>query len=336
MMTIRHRHGTYSVEFTELTEIQNAIKDRLVFTDENVKLALNLQVERMKVLPPGEESKDIPHFVECIDWLVSQKATRTRQIVALGGGVIGDLIGFVAASYMRGIPYIQVPTTLLAMVDSAVGGKVAVDHGEAKNLIGAFHAPKRVLIALDALKRLPERQIRNGMAEVLKYGFIEDPRILESAGPDQETVQRCIEIKAKIVQEDEFETTGRRAELNFGHTVAHALEAETRYRELLHGEAVAIGMCAESILGENLGISPKGTASTTIDALHRYGLPTHHPLLAHPEPLLHRMLLDKKRSGDRLAFSLLTKIGECKLFTEIPSTDVGRACEMSCSFGESH
>ena len=333
-MIIKHAHGQYPVEFITLSELRNLVGTKKVITDANVAPALEIEARQLLQLTPGEETKNLGSYAACIDWLVDTQTRRSDQIYAIGGGVIGDLVGFVAATYMRGIPYVQVPTTLLAMVDSSVGGKVAVDHRKGKNLIGAFHAPSRVVISLDSLETLPKRQITNGIAEVLKYGFIEDASLLETAKPDEATVRRCIEIKAEIVESDEFETTGRRAVLNFGHTVGHAIEAITEYKELLHGEAIAIGMCVEARLGELLGISPKGTLDVVQQILQRHDLPIFHRSIREPELLIDRMKLDKKRVNDQLAFSLLTKIGGCKLFTEIHSIDVIRACEQSCVFGE--
>src|SRR5205807_1069483 len=193
-------------------------------------------------------------------------------IIAFGGGVIGDLAGLVAALYMRGVPYVQIPTTLLAQVDSSIGGKVAVDLAAGKNLAGAFYPPKEVLIPLDALRTLDKRQFRNGMAEVWKYAFIADkdllgtlkakvPNCSNNVNNLKGIVQRCIEIKKGAVEADEFETSGARAVLNFGHTVGHAIESATGYSGIFHGEAISIGMVAESYLGEELGVTEAGTAA---------------------------------------------------------------------------
>ncbi|MEQ1934441.1 MAG: 3-dehydroquinate synthase family protein, partial [Fimbriimonadaceae bacterium] len=199
-----------------------------IITDQNVKEALGHRFPSVPCLaiPPGESSKSLKSFEKVHSWLIKNGIQRGNTIGVIGGGVVGDLGGFVAATYMRGITYIQVPTSLLAMVDSSVGGKVGVDLPEGKNLVGAFHPPIEVRVCLSALDTLPIRHFTNGMAEVLKYGFISDPAILD-VDPDDELsslVRQCIQIKADIVAADEFETNGIRATLNFGHTIGHALE----------------------------------------------------------------------------------------------------------------
>lgn len=325
-MIVRHHSGEYAVDFVTREQLNEAIDGKPILTDRDVAAALGLEVEHFAI-EPGEGSKNLDSYAKCIDWLVRRRTKRTDQIVAIGGGVVGDLVGFVAATYMRGIRYIQVPSTLLAMVDSSVGGKVGIDHGEGKNLIGAFHPPTRVLVCGELLTTLPDRQVRNGFAEVLKYGFIYEPAILEQDQPTANTIRRCIEIKAHIVEVDEFETKDLRAILNFGHTVGHAIEAITGYKELLHGEAISIGMAVEARLGERLGITAKGTYAAVRDRLVRAGLPVTHPSLMHADRLTERMKLDKKRAGDGLSFSFLTRIGQCKLVHNIDAAEVIRACE---------
>lgn len=278
------------------------------------------------VLPPGEETKSIRHFGESLEWLAAQGVQRADKIAAIGGGVIGDLAGYVAASYLRGIEFVQVPTSLLAMVDSSVGGKVGVDLEAGKNLAGAFHPPTEVLVAEDVLETLPVRHLRNGMAEVWKYAFIADPNLahlIESGPVGEAVIRRCIEIKKSIVEADEFETTGLRATLNFGHTLGHALETLTGYETLLHGEAIAIGMVWEAELGERLGVTQAGTSDVVREKLEAAGLPIRFPN-ADADRLIDLMGKDKKRKGNGLAFSLLTRIGECKLTTEV-DTSVVRA-----------
>jgi 3-dehydroquinate synthase len=309
--------------------------DVRVITDRNVEAALKgassapwpWSPSDVLVLPPGESTKDLETFGRCLSWLAASGASRKTTVVALGGGVIGDLAGFVASAYMRGISLVQVPTTLLAQVDSAVGGKVGVDLPEGKNLAGAFYPPAAVSICPETLRTLPERQLRNGMAEVLKYGFILDPDMLGMIPADLLTavddewdriVMRCLALKAAVVEGDEFEKTGLRAVLNYGHTVGHAIEKVTGYGPVLHGEAISIGMVAEARLGEALGISQKGTAEAVEAELVRAGLPVHHEALDDGEALVQAMRLDKKAVGGSLAFSLLSRIGVCKLVTDVP------------------
>ncbi|MBI3720910.1 MAG: 3-dehydroquinate synthase, partial [Fimbriimonas ginsengisoli] len=261
-MRVRHARGEYEVRFCPLAD---ALADLgpapWTITDEKVAAALAPVLpeggERIAV-GPGERSKSLATYERCVRWLSDQGADRNATIIALGGGVVGDLAGFVAATYMRGVRLIQIPTSLMAQVDSAIGGKVALDLQQGKNLIGSFHAPAEVRIAVEALATLEPRHFVNGMAEVLKYGFILEPHLVEVCLRDtlhaghaelEAIVRRCVELKAHVVQEDEFEVAGTRAILNFGHTIGHAVEAATGYGPILHGEAVAIGMVVEAVLG---------------------------------------------------------------------------------------
>lgn len=319
ILEVRHSHGAYPVLRVTLADVLKAVGDHFTVTDANVARALQLSGQRQLTVRPGEQSKSFGVYRRVLRAMAAKQLKRNEKVFAVGGGVVGDLAGFAAASYMRGVAVVQVPTSLLAMVDSSVGGKVGIDLPEGKNLVGAFHQPQAVWIVPEALQSLPKRHIRNGLAEVLKYGFILDPSMIELAGDaittgDWTAVVSCsIKLKAQVVQEDEFETTGRRAILNFGHTVGHAIEAEMGYRHLLHGEAVSIGMVAEAKLGERLGVTPSGTAKQVEETLTLFGLPTQIPTPLDPEKLRHRMGLDKKVEGDGLAFSLLTAFGECKL-----------------------
>lgn len=321
-MTIRHSAGSYEVVTTTLQEaLTNLPADCRLVTDANVAAIAPLPdgVPTL-VLPPGEATKSLESFGETLGWLAQSGASRKTTVVALGGGVVGDLVGFAAAAYMRGVPFLQIPTTLLAMVDSSVGGKVAIDLPEGKNLAGAFWPPCEVRLPLDALDTLPPRQRTNGMAEVLKYGFIMDAPLLDAPLD----VLRCVALKALVVEEDEHETTGRRAILNFGHTVGHAIERLTGYGPVLHGEAIAIGMAIEADLGERLGVTEAGTAKFIRETLHEHGLPTAHETTQDVDRMLAAMRGDKKAVGGRLAFSLLTRVGECKLVADVPDNDVRR------------
>jgi len=274
----------------------------------------------MAVFPAGEWNKTRESWGALTDQLLKAGIGRDGAILAVGGGVAGDLAGFVAATYLRGIPYVQVPTTLLAMIDSSVGGKAGVDTPAGKNLVGTFHQPKAVIADTATLATLPKAQLVAGMAEALKHGAITDrsyferllglrERILDK-NPDAlvEVVRRSVEIKARVVVEDEREQ-GRRATLNFGHTVGHALEAAVGYA-LLHGEGVAIGMAIEAAIGVSLGITDRTDAATLRSAIERFGLPVEPPDELPFERLLDAMRHDKKARGESVRFSLLSRLGE--------------------------
>lgn len=280
-------------------------------------------------VPDGEKNKTLATINRLYATLLAAQMGRNDLLIALGGGVIGDMVGFAAATYLRGVPYIQVPTTLLAQVDSSVGGKTGVDHPKGKNLIGAFYQPQLVWIDTATLRTLPLRQIRAGFAEVIKYGAIADRRLFaelakipartaQSRGFLQSNkaraiVRRCVEIKAEIVGRDEKETTGIRSLLNFGHTVGHAIEAASGYRGYLHGEAVAIGMVIAARVSEVLGLCPRQDVEQLIRCLENFGLET-----TLKKPLsLDRMMAyigrDKKTDGQRVKFVALAPLGKARL-----------------------
>jgi 3-dehydroquinate synthase len=332
VLKVAHSGGSYPIEFVPIDEVRDRLpKNAFVVTDENVA---RLYGERFSdlpslSLPPGEGSKGIETYARVMGWLADNGATRSATIVALGGGVVGDLVGFVAATYMRGVPCLQVPTTLLAQVDSSVGGKVAIDLPQGKNLAGSFAPPAQVLVPIETLSTLPEREFRAGMAEVCKYGFIMDRPMVEQLTERQADpsdmgpiVERCIRHKAYVVENDEFETTGLRAILNYGHTVGHAIEQVTGYGPVLHGEAIAVGMRVEAKLAESLDLAVPGTEAAVVECLERQGLRTRLGLHLEAEPLLSAMRRDKKRTGNGLPFSLVTELGRCKLFTGIAESDV--------------
>jgi 3-dehydroquinate synthase len=277
------------------------------------------------VLPPGEATKSLASASRLYDALVSMKADRHTAVVAIGGGVIGDLAGFVAATYARGLPLVMVPTTLLAQVDSSVGGKVGVNHPGAKNIIGAFHQPTCVWIDTETLRTLPDRELRCGLAEVVKYGVILDGAFFEEVegrveavlGRDHLVLRRIVarscELKASVVSRDEREETGLRAVLNFGHTVGHAIEAVAGYDgPFQHGEAVAVGMVAEARLAEGLGWIGSDVTGRIEGLLRRLGLPTAAPGLDLGR-LLEAMGRDKKNRGGRIRFVLPRSIGRVEL-----------------------
>jgi 3-dehydroquinate synthase len=269
--------------------------------------------------PPGEPSKTRDQWARLTDALLVQGYGRDSGIVALGGGVAGDLAGFVAATYMRGLPYLQVPTSLLAMLDASVGGKTGVDTPEGKNLIGAFHPPAAVVADPHALATLAERDHRGGMAEAVKHGLIADAEYFAWMEREADAllrrdeaaltrlVRRSVEIKADVVSGDEREA-GRRAILNAGHTVAHALEHATAYG-LPHGEAVALGLIAECTLAEALGMAPAGLGARVGALLGRLGLPVRLTEPVEADRLLRAMGSDKKNRGARVRFALPSGLG---------------------------
>lgn len=290
----------------------------------------------LAVVPPGEATKSIARAEALYDRLVDRRADRHTCVVAFGGGVVGDLAGFVAATYSRGLPLLMVPTSLLAQVDSSVGGKVGVNHPRAKNIIGAFHQPVGVWVDTATLATLPARQLRNGLAEVVKYGVILDADFFayQEAEADailaldgaaiRRVVARSCRLKADVVERDEREETGLRAVLNFGHTVGHAIEAVAGYDgPYQHGEAVAVGMVAECRLAERLGWVGPELTGRLVALLERFGLPTAAPGLD-PDALLEAMSRDKKNRAGRTRFVLPRTLGRVEL-TDAPTEDQVRA-----------
>jgi 3-dehydroquinate synthase len=288
------------------------------------------------IVPPGEGSKCLAWASWLYDELVNGKADRQTAIIALGGGVVGDLAGFVAATYARGLPLVMVPTTLLAQVDSSVGGKVGINHPRAKNIIGAFHQPLGVWIDTETLRTLPDRELRCGLAEVVKYGVILDAGFFAELESQAEAildrqddavrgiVARSCRLKAGVVSRDEREVTGLRAVLNFGHTIGHAIEAVAGYGgafHVQHGEAVAAGMVAESRLAHRLGWIGPDVVDRLARLLERFGLPTTAPGLD-PARLLEAMGLDKKNRDGRLRFVLPRSIGDVELTDAAGDADV--------------
>lgn len=276
------------------------------------------------VLPPGEDEKTLARFGEAIDALARLRANRDACVIALGGGVVGDLAGFAAACWMRGIAFVQMPTTLLAMVDSSVGGKTAVDLPQGKNLVGAFHQPRAVIADTDTLATLPERELRAGLAEVVKYGAIFDAGFLDWLDENAEAllardsealaeaILRCCRYKADVVARDETEQ-GERALLNFGHTFGHALETAGGYDLYRHGEAVAVGMVVAARLSARLGRAPSADAERLAALLQRFGLPVDVPASYQPEHLLELMRLDKKTLSGRLRLILWKGVGQAEI-----------------------
>jgi len=282
-------------------------------------------------VPAGETAKRLKTVHICYDRLAARRLERNSFIVAMGGGVVGDLAGFVAATYLRGIPFVQVPTTLLAQVDSSVGGKVGVNLKAGKNLVGAFYQPRLVLCDLTTLASLPTREYRSGLAEVIKYGIIRDQALFRTLEREMqkllrrdpktltEIIARCCQIKAEVVGADEAEG-GLRAILNFGHTIGHALEAISHYGKYLHGEAIAIGQVAAARLSRNLSGLADVEVSRIAVLLRRAGLPTELNLPATQKPeLLRAMALDKKVRDGEIKFVLARKIGKVEIGQRVPN-----------------
>ncbi|MDX8398461.1 MAG: 3-dehydroquinate synthase [Mariprofundaceae bacterium] len=284
------------------------------------------------ILPDGECFKTINSWSSIMDALMDAKMARNEPIIALGGGVVGDMSGFAAACYRRGVPFVQVPTTLLAQVDSSVGGKTAVSHPHGKNMIGAFYQPRLVWIDSNVLKTLEQKQLRAGLAEVIKYGAIWDRSffntIKDSAEKllslDQQAIHYAIvescRYKAEIVMQDETEQ-GARALLNLGHTFGHAIESMTHYTSYLHGEGVAIGMRMAARLSELRGDAPAGTESSMIEALKVLELPIDPPQFS-AEQWLDAMGHDKKNIGSRIRYILLKGIGEAFIAEDVKNSEI--------------
>jgi 3-dehydroquinate synthase len=287
-------------------------------------------------MPDGERAKRLEQLEKLAERLVREGADRHSAILALGGGVVGDVGGFLASIYMRGLPVVQIPTTLLAQVDSAIGGKTGVNLRSGKNLLGTFHQPLSVLVDPDVLSTLPKREYRSGLFEAMKYGVIRNPKILETfeqrrdeiLNRDPEMLEwliaECICVKADVVNSDERES-GERRILNFGHTIGHALEAETGYKDLLHGEAVGWGMIAAANIGWQAGTTDKQTAERIGALVNAYGpLPKFK---FKSKNILKRLLSDKKTIGGVPHFVLAKKVGEVEIVSDVPERVILRTLE---------
>jgi 3-dehydroquinate synthase len=278
----------------------------------------------------GEESKSMERAQWICERMIEAGLDRKGWVVALGGGVVGDLAGFVAAIYYRGVAFIQAPTTIVAQVDSAVGGKTGVNARNGKNLIGAFHQPRLVLADVDTLATLPEREFNEGFAEVIKHGAIRDRSLLDAVGTldrgDLEgIIRRNIEIKARIVAADEHERTGERALLNFGHTIGHAIEAAAGYGKLLHGEAISLGLVAACRISvAKAGLKPEEAARVT-GLLEQYRLPVRLPKGIRAEAILEALKADKKFEEGEIRFVLCPRLGEAYVSKEVTWQDISQA-----------
>ena len=323
--------GTYMQELeigSKVLIITNPLVDSLY--GEKVETAIaeaGFEVNKA-VIPDGEQYKSLPTAKDLYDHAVRANLDRTSSIVALGGGVVGDIAGFIAASFMRGINFIQVPTTILAQVDSSVGGKVAVNHPHGKNLIGDFYQPKLVVADPEVLTTLEERELKAGLAEVIKHGLIRDREFFNFLAeynqeilalepePVIKAIKRSCEIKADVVNEDEYEE-GIRAILNYGHTIGHALEAVTEYQYYRHGEAVAVGMVAAAKLAHKLGYLSSQEVTKHQKVLASFGLPTAYSGLD-IEEIISKLKQDKKVQDGVVRFILLEAIGEVFITSEVP------------------
>ena len=331
--------GTFSISRTRATHA-------VIITDKNVEARYahpaaeqlgqaGCKVEVL-VVAPGEQSKSMNAAGVLWEKLLELGTDRKSLIVAVGGGVIGDLAGFVAATYARGLPFIQIPTTLLAQVDSSVGGKVGINLASAKNMVGAFWQPRGVMIDIAALDTLPDREYRAGLAEVVKYGVIMDAEFFEYLEHHVDEINmrnhevlthivtRCCRLKADVVENDEREETGLRAILNYGHTFCHGLEAATGYGELLHGEAVAIGMVCAARLAQSLGRIGASLGERQRNLLTALNLPVTVPDVDHDQ-LLSIMRRDKKVEHGKLRFVLPSRLGHVELVGDVEEAQVRAA-----------
>jgi 3-dehydroquinate synthase len=312
------------------------ISDDNVFPRHGEKAIESLQAAGFKtatyIVPAGESTKNIDTAIKIYDWLVEQRAERGHAIVALGGGMVGDLAGFAASTFLRGLPLVHVPTSVMAMTDSSIGGKVAVNHPKAKNLIGAFYQPRLVLADVSTLKTLPKRELISGWAEVVKHAMILDAdflELLEKNADDlsklkpavtAEAISRSAYIKSTVVGEDEKEQR-KRMVLNYGHTIGHGLETATGYGRLLHGEAVAIGMMGAAMLSEKLGLIPHKDVVRQKKLLERFGLPTTCSDVS-LDAILNAMSLDKKVKEKAIQWVLLEGIGKTTFRDDVPQKEV--------------
>ena len=322
----------------------------LLLTDDNVaglhlptvRDALNLVQERCLVVPAGESSKSLERLSAVLDWMLAMRLPRDGVLIALGGGVIGDLAGFAAAIYQRGIDFLQIPTSLLAQVDSSVGGKTGINHPLGKNMIGAFHQPLAVIADSEVMRTLPAREWRAGLAEVIKYALLGDADFLgwleahqaallqQDAQTVQQAVEHCCAMKARIVAADEREA-GQRALLNLGHTFGHAIEAEMGYGEWLHGEAVAAGMVLAAQTSERLGWIRTEHTERVLRVIEAFELPIKPPSRMTPEIFREHMALDKKVAAGKLRLVLLRALGDAVLTADTPPAVLDEVLNHACS-----
>lgn len=315
------------------------ISDETVFGHHGDTLLASLRRAGLKasvhLVPAGESSKCFDQVAALCEALAAVDHDRASMVVALGGGVVGDLAGFVAASFYRGIPCVQIPTTIVAQVDSSVGGKTGINLPQGKNLVGAFHQPSLVLVDPDTLATLPLREFHEGFAEVIKHAAIRDAAMLDELArldPDNPAlppglIARNIAIKARIVEADEHETAGTRALLNFGHTIGHGIEAAVPYGQLLHGEAIALGLRAALFLSERRSDLDPQAARQILELLEHFGLPTRLDPAIATATIIERMSRDKKFRAGQIRFVLLRAPGDAFLSETVNAGDLENAIE---------
>jgi shikimate kinase / 3-dehydroquinate synthase len=321
--------GEYDVIVGQVGNLSYAMQNPVIVTDENVApfhleqvksvLASAGHEPKSIVIPAGEDHKNLQTISYLWNAFLENGLDRKSTVIALGGGVVGDMAGFAAATYMRGVPWICIPTTLLSMVDASIGGKTGFDLPQGKNLIGSFYPPKLVLADPLLLGTLPQRELLSGMAEVVKHGIISDPELFRlcACGWDwvkdnlEEMVKRAMAVKIKVIEEDPYEK-GFRAALNLGHTVGHAVELVSKF-QLHHGEAVAIGLVVEANYAERIGLAEPGLSNTIKDVLSGYGLPVEIPESLPREEILRAMMVDKKKDAKKIRFALPVSIGSVQL-----------------------
>jgi 3-dehydroquinate synthase len=307
------------------------------FTDE-VKQSLTSSgfQPALTIIPSGEQSKTLEQAGTICDQMIAAGLDQRSFVIGLGGGVVGDLSGFVAAIFERGIPHVQIPTTLLAMVDSSIGGKTGVNTSAGKNLIGAFHQPELVIDDVDVLKTLPQREFNQGFAEIIKHAIIADAKMFSDLENEpgrplrrplalQSLVRRNIEIKANIVAKDEFDRTGERALLNFGHTIGHAIERAGDYQTFLHGEAISLGMVAASAVSVKKAGLPQDQRDGIVDLLSKFKLPTRLPANFPREEIFEALKFDKKFERGEIRFVVTPTIGAARLSSDVTIDDIREA-----------
>ncbi|MFN7171769.1 MAG: 3-dehydroquinate synthase family protein [Fimbriimonadaceae bacterium] len=324
-------------EFVDPREVFHSMPAHpLIITDENVLKAWgSIFPESVPVIAikPGEKSKTLEEFQRICERLTDNRYTRETTIMAIGGGVVGDLVGFVAATYMRGLDIIHVPTSLMAMVDSSIGNKVAVDLPAGKNLVGAFKKPVEIRLCPNFLETLPPAEVANGLAEVLKYSYIAEPSLRDylkgwaeaSVKTWHQVIGECADIKLGLCLLDPEDRYDIRAKLNFGHTVGHALEQVAGYQTIRHGEAIGIGMVVESVVAAEMGVTSCELSMKIAQDLATIGLPTNSPLLNEENAIIDAILRDKKRTSEGIALALVTEPGTCKLYKDCPESLIREA-----------
>jgi 3-dehydroquinate synthase len=357
-VTIQAGKCSYDVLIAEklLNRSGSAIAERLskskcaIISDENVASRYGQRVSDsllsggfqlvLITIPAGEQSKTLNHAEIVCDQMLEAGLDRHSFVIGLGGGVVGDLSGFVAAIFQRGIPHVQIPTTLLAMVDSSIGGKTGVNTALGKNMVGAVHHPRLVIDDIDVLKTLPRRELNQGFAEIIKHAIIADAEMftnlheMDASKLDRfnrsslrELIQRNIEIKARFVAKDELDRTGDRALLNFGHTVAHGIERAGDYREILHGEAVGLGIVVACAISKKKAGLPSDQHDAIVDLLKKFELPTRLPENISREKILAAIKFDKKFERGEIRFVITPKIGSAHLSRDITFEDIREAVE---------